>query len=91
MPEINFTVRLPDGETMDCYSPSTIVHEHFRVGEAMPMSEFVRRSRAALAAASERVRARYGFYCNSAAAQLETILERSRAYPESAEVKIISI
>jgi uncharacterized repeat protein (TIGR04042 family) len=91
MPEINFSVRLPDGETMECYSPSTVVREHFHTGEIMPMNEFVQRSRVALTAASERVNAKFGFYCTSASAQLQEILERTRPYPENSTVEILSI
>jgi uncharacterized repeat protein (TIGR04042 family) len=45
----------------------------------------------ALTAASERVNAKFGFYCTSASAQLQEILERTRPYPENSTVEILSI
>jgi uncharacterized repeat protein (TIGR04042 family) len=91
MPEITFTVRLPDGAKMECYSPSTIVRDYFHTGEVMPMNEFVNRSKTALNEASERVKAKYGFACSSAMAQLHKILETNQRYPEGGEVEIVSI
>jgi len=44
----------------------TVVHRYFAAGEEMPVAEFLQRSRAALAAASERVRAKFGYSCSSA-------------------------
>ncbi len=57
----------------------------------MPVMEFVRRSRQALAEASERVRAKFGFGCSSAAAQLSEIERWSRSYTHDAVIRIISI
>ena len=69
MPEVVFTIQFPDGMTKKCYSPSTIVLNHFHQGEEMSVTEFVARSREAFAAASERVRAKFGFACSSAASK----------------------
>ena len=91
MPEVLFTVELPDGVTRECYSPSTVVCRYFAKGEEMPLAEFVRRSRKALAEASERVRAKFGFGCGNAAAQLSEIEHWSRSYAHDAVVRIISI
>lgn len=91
MPSVTFSIRLPDGAVRDCYSPSTVVHQYFRKGEEMTVSEFVTRSRTALTEASERVRARYGFYCTSAAAQLQDIEHFSRSQPADGTVLIVSI
>jgi uncharacterized repeat protein (TIGR04042 family) len=91
MPEITFIVRLPDGVKMECYSPSTIVRDYFRAGESMPMIEFVNRSKSALNQASERVKAKYGFECSSAMAQINRILETNQRYPEGGQVEILSI
>jgi uncharacterized repeat protein (TIGR04042 family) len=57
----------------------------------MPLAEFVRRSRKALAEASERVRAKFGFGCSSAAAQLGEIEHWSRSYTQDAVIRIVSI
>jgi uncharacterized repeat protein (TIGR04042 family) len=91
MPEVVFTIQLPDGITKECYSPSTIVHRHFREGEEMSVGEFLARSRKAFPAASERVRARFGFACSSAAAQLANIEEWTRAYASDAIIRILHL
>jgi uncharacterized repeat protein (TIGR04042 family) len=91
MPEVVFIVQLPDGMTKECYSPSTVVCSHFRQGEEMSVGEFLARSRKAFPAASERVRAKFGFACSSAAAQLENIEEWTRAYASDATICILHI
>jgi uncharacterized repeat protein (TIGR04042 family) len=91
MPEVHFTIQLPGGETRHCYSPSTVVRDYFGPGEEMPASEFLTRSRTALRAASDRVRARYGFGCASAAAQLEAIEQWISASPPDGIVRILNI
>jgi uncharacterized repeat protein (TIGR04042 family) len=91
MPEVIFTVQLPDGTTKECYSPSTVVQRYFAAGEEMPAAEFLRRSRAALAAASERVRARFGYSCSSAAAQLAEIEWWINREPSEAIIRIINV
>jgi uncharacterized repeat protein (TIGR04042 family) len=91
MPEVIFTIQLTDGITSECYSPSSVVRRYFAEGEEMPIMEFVRRSRKALAEASERVRAKFGFACSSAAAQLGEIEHWSQGYAHDAVVRIVSI
>jgi uncharacterized repeat protein (TIGR04042 family) len=91
MPEIIFTIELPDGVKRECYSPSTVVLNHFHQGEEMSVAEFVVRSRQAFAAASERVRAKFGFACSSAAAQLAEIEDWTRAYASDSTVRILHI
>jgi uncharacterized repeat protein (TIGR04042 family) len=91
MPQIVFTIQLPDGLTKECYSPSTVVRAHFRQGEEMSVAEFLARSREAFPAASERVRAKFGFACSSAAAQLADIEEWTRVYASDATVRILHI
>jgi uncharacterized repeat protein (TIGR04042 family) len=91
MPEIIFTIQLPDGMTKECYSPSTVVLHHFRRGEEMSVAEFLARSRKAFPAASERVRAKFGFACTSAASQLADIEEWTRAYANDARIRILHI
>jgi uncharacterized repeat protein (TIGR04042 family) len=91
MPETHFTIQLPDGVAKQCYSPSTIVRKHFSQGEEMSVAEFLSRSRVALAAAGERVRAKYGFACSSAAAQLESIEEWTSAYSGDDTIRILHI
>ena len=91
MPEVIFTIQLPDGLTKKCYSPSTVVLHHFRRGEEMSVAEFLARSRKAFPAASERVRAKFGFACSSAASQLANIEEWTRAYASDARIRILPI
>jgi len=73
MPEMRFRVRWPDGATESCYSPSLVIKDHFTAGESYSVADFLARSRAALMAASERVRAKYGFACSLAEGQLARI------------------
>jgi uncharacterized repeat protein (TIGR04042 family) len=91
MPEVIFTVQLPDGTTKECYSPSTVVQRYFVAGEEMPATEFLVRIRQALTAASERVRAKFGFACSSASSQLAEIEQWIGAAPNHAIIRIISI
>ncbi|SKA79521.1 MSMEG_0570 family protein [Prosthecobacter debontii] len=91
MPAVHYTVELPDGTRRQCYSPSTVIHDHFKKGEVMPMKDFITRSRTALNAASERVRQRFGFACSSAMDQLSEIEGWGRSYPADQTVRIISL
>ena len=91
MPEVLFTVQLPGGETQECYSPSSVVRRYFAAGEEMTVAEFLGRSRKALAEASERVRAKFGFSCSSAAAQLTDIEQWTRALPRESTVRVLRI
>jgi uncharacterized repeat protein (TIGR04042 family) len=81
MPELHFSIRWPDGTRDACYSPSTILRDHFTPATAYPMPDFLARSRSGLHAASERVRARWGSPCSLALGQLARIEDRAKAYP----------
>jgi uncharacterized repeat protein (TIGR04042 family) len=63
----------------------------FSRGEEMSVAEFLARSRQAFSAASERVRAKFGFACSSAAAQLAHIEEWARAYASDATIRILHL
>jgi uncharacterized repeat protein (TIGR04042 family) len=91
MPEVFFTIQLPDGSRKDCYSPSSIVRSYFAKGEEMPVTEFLIRSRQALNEASERVRAKFGFSCSSASAQLADIERWTREQSSDGTIRIIQI
>ncbi len=92
MPETTFTIRWPDGATEACYSPSSTVSEFFTPGQSYPLPQFLDLSRQALDRASDRVKAKYGFACANAAAQLERIEARARHYPDpQAHVTCLSI
>jgi uncharacterized repeat protein (TIGR04042 family) len=73
MPEMYFDVTWPSGQRERCYSPSLVIEEHFTVGQAYAVEEFVARARTALELAAERVRQKYGFYCSAARDQLAHI------------------
>ncbi|HSI39892.1 MAG TPA: MSMEG_0570 family nitrogen starvation response protein [Xanthobacteraceae bacterium] len=73
MPEMRFHIRWPDGALENCYSPSLVIKDYFRPGEAYRLDDFLIRSRTALNIASERVKARYGVPCSLALGQLARI------------------
>lgn len=93
MPVTLFRVRWPDQSETLCYSPSRVVKDFLAAGERYALDDFGVRTRAALGAASERVRGKYGFACSRAAAelaQIEARLLRYRADPK-AEVEVLEI
>ncbi|EDY38606.1 conserved hypothetical protein [Cyanobium sp. PCC 7001] len=63
MPEVHLTLQWPDGSRSQLYSPSTVILQHLPPGRQFTVAELESRGLAALAEASERVRARYGFAC----------------------------
>jgi uncharacterized repeat protein (TIGR04042 family) len=91
MPVMHFRIQWPDGDEANCYSPSLVIGDFFKPGEAYVLNDFVERSREALGIASERVREKYGFACSAAMdqlAQIERDAERFRDQP-GATVKVI--
>ncbi len=80
MPSVNFTVKWPNGQSSNFYSPSTIVYEYFQKGQQWAGHEFLNQADQALHAASERVRARYGFACSSAMDTLNRIQEQAESF-----------
>jgi uncharacterized repeat protein (TIGR04042 family) len=91
MPEVLLKFQLPDGATRRCYSPSTVIRTYFRKNETLTLAEFLDRSRRALNAASDRVRARYGYACTAAEAEISEIESLSRRYPADAVVRILEL
>jgi uncharacterized repeat protein (TIGR04042 family) len=91
MPEVLLKFQLPDGATRQCYSPSTVIRTYFRRDETMPLAEFLARGRLALNAASARVRARYGYSCAAAQAEILQLESLSGRYPADAVVRIIDL
>ncbi len=91
MPEVFFTIRLPDGKTEQCYSPSTIIRRHFQADESMTVEAFIARSQVAFHEASERVRERYGYACTSALSQLTQIERLASRYQPGDCVTIASL
>ena len=92
MPERHFDLHWPDGSTRSYYSPSTTISEHFSAGKTYTVPDFVQRARAAMHAAAERVRAKYGYYCSSAMDTLQQIEQTAAGFPEqAAEVRVVDI
>ena len=88
MPELRFTLRWPDGARETCYSPSSIIRDHFTAGSQYPLVDFVTISRAALTAASERVRVRYGSPCALALGQLAAIEASAARFAGQADTDV---
>lgn len=91
MPEMTFSVAWPDGRQQECYSPSLVVHDYLTAGLSYPVQDFVDRSAEALDLAAQRVQARFGFTCTSAAAQRDQIRVLAQQYPDGGEVRILSM
>lgn len=91
MPELHFRVRWPDGSRTRCYSPSSTTREFFEVGASYPLHEFVERSRRALKHASDRVAARYGYACSSAASQLAQIEQLASQYRDDDAAAAVTV
>jgi putative flavoprotein involved in K+ transport len=69
MPEVAFAVRWADGTGSVMRSPSRAIERFLVAGAVYPRDEFMRRVTDGMAAASERVRERYGVACTAAAEQ----------------------
>jgi uncharacterized repeat protein (TIGR04042 family) len=92
MPEVIFRICWPDGTEERCYSPSTIIRDHFAAGESYQLDEFVARARAGLHAASDRVAAKYGHPCSNAMNQLARIEATARLHrPDGPPVRCLSL
>jgi uncharacterized repeat protein (TIGR04042 family) len=89
MPEMEFSLRWPDGQESRCYSPSLVIEEHLVPGADYPLPEFLTRCRAALNEASRRVQARYGFACSRAMATLAAIEEQATPFAPEAQVHVL--
>lgn len=88
MPEMYFEVRWPDGQKDRCYSPSLVIQDYLDAGTSYPVGDFVHRCEQALGEASERVKAKYGFYCSSAMDQLGRIRERASHFEAGSEKRV---
>lgn len=73
MPSVNFTVKWPNGEVNQYYSPSSIIYDYLRVGQVYSLTDFVTQVENGFEQASERVRLRYGFACSAAMDNLASI------------------
>ncbi|MBC2638163.1 MULTISPECIES: MSMEG_0570 family nitrogen starvation response protein [unclassified Rhodococcus (in: high G+C Gram-positive bacteria)] len=91
MPEMTFRVQWPDGHEQSCYSPSLVIHDYLTAGEEYSVTDFLERTRTALTEASERVKAKFGMYCTSAAEQLHELEKASVAYSPTSAVRVLSM
>ncbi len=91
MPETRFRIRWPDGVEEDCYSPSTVIHDHLKAGQAYRVDDFDTRSRTALDLAARRVEAKYGFRCSSADAQAAKLASAIARYKPEETIICLSI
>jgi uncharacterized repeat protein (TIGR04042 family) len=91
MPEMSVTVRWPDCRVEEHYSPSLVMHDYLRPGVTYTVEDFAWRARTALEEAGERVRARYGFHCTSAAESANRIEELAAACPPGATVEVLAM
>lgn len=91
MPEMTFDIRWPDGSTQSCYSPSLVIHDFLTTGQRYTVGELLDRTSTALQQASDRVHAKYGFACTSAAATGEQIMLSARRFPADAEIVVVAM
>lgn len=88
MPVVNFHIVWPDQNESKCYSPSSVITEHLTEGETYALHDFMTRTRAAMHAASERVRAKYGYAWSAAADQMEIIEQEALRYMHAQDAKV---
>jgi uncharacterized repeat protein (TIGR04042 family) len=91
MPEMTFDVQWPDGRVQRCYSPSLVMHDYLSAGTDYTVADFLDRSGKALHEASERVRAKFGFACSSAAWTEEEISSTATEFPSNATIRIVGM
>jgi uncharacterized repeat protein (TIGR04042 family) len=88
MPEVLLDLHWPDGHRSRLYSPSTVVLQHLPPGSEMSVAELRTAGLRALAEASERVRARYGFACTRTDEEAARLQELTGRYDPQARVKV---
>ena len=91
MPEMTFDVQWPDGRVQRCYSPSLVMHDYLTSGSRYTVADFVDRSATALHEASERVRAKFGFACTSAAATTQEICSTATEFAGDATIRVVAM
>jgi uncharacterized repeat protein (TIGR04042 family) len=91
MPALTFDIEWPDGEVMNCYSPSTVIRDYFRGGTSMTVGDIMETCQVALGLASARVEHRFGFRCTEAEAQRDAILDKARCFGKHQMVRILEI
>jgi uncharacterized repeat protein (TIGR04042 family) len=90
MPAMYYTIRWPDRTESRCYSPSLVIKDYLNVGQRYDIEDFLARMRTATGIASERVRAKFGYFCSSALDQLQ-LLEQQAAPFMTATAKAVEV
>lgn len=90
MPEVRFQLEWPDGQSSTLYSPSTVILEYLKPGDSFRVSELESLGVRALRAASERVRARYGFACTRTDEEESQLRQWIARYKPDQNVRVIS-
>ena len=90
MPEVRFQLEWPDGQSSTLYSPSTVILEYLKPGDSFRVSELESLGVRALRAASERVRARYGFACTRTDEEESQLRLWIARYEPDQNVRVIS-
>jgi uncharacterized repeat protein (TIGR04042 family) len=88
MPEVLLDLEWPDGRCTRFYSPSTVVLEHLPPGSEWSVAELRAAGLAALAEASERVRARYGFACSRTDEEAAKLRQLTSLYDPQERVRV---
>ena len=88
MPEVLLDLEWPDGHRTRFYSPSTVVLQHLPPGSERSVAELREAGLRALAEASERVRARYGFACTRTDEEREKLRRRVAEYGADQNVTV---
>ena len=91
MPEITITAELPDGSFQPCYSSSTRVRTYFKMGQQLTAQEFIRLSRIALSAASDRIEEKIEFSSRPDYSSLPEIERWAGALPPDTPVTIFHV
>jgi uncharacterized repeat protein (TIGR04042 family) len=88
MPAMHYRLRWPDQSESECYSPSLVIKDFFKVGASYSLPEFLTSVRSATEIASERVRAKYGFACSAANGQLQEIEKQAESFTGQPEARV---
>ena len=88
MPVVNFHIIWPDQHQVVCYSPSRAIQEYLEAGREYALEDFMRRVRAGLHLASERVRAKYGYACSAALDQMEIIEQEAKRFSDMPQATV---
>lgn len=91
MPAMHFVVCWPDGSKETCYSPSTAIEKYLLVNHPYALNEFVQVTTRALDEASERVKAKFGYYCSSAQDQSAAIVQKAAQFSPEQRVTVEKI